>query len=98
MNAQRYADAVVQALADDFALTGDTGTVVRDAVANHAENANTAGGAFEVIVGSVVTATWRLHPHRTRCGRVRLACHKLEPSTADTTRLERLNRALDAIS
>ena len=88
----RYAAAVVDVLAKEFPNLADAGTaeVVRDEVARHAVE---PGRAFECTLDDLTVANWRLRPHRV-APRVRVACHRLNPSESDIDREQRINEAL----
>ncbi|QXJ25781.1 hypothetical protein AGRA3207_007331 [Actinomadura graeca] len=89
-----YARQVVMVLADHFPeLMADRllGDVIGDAVARYAGD---PGGRLECIVDSATVANWRLRPERTRPGRVRIACYRLDPTAADRDREQAINARL----
>jgi hypothetical protein len=96
-NADGYAAAVVAVLASEFPAVAeeDTAGLVRNAVAAHRTS---PVDSFEFIVDSPTLSNWRLKPHRSVVGRVRLACYRMEPTPADNEREHRINTALDEVA
>lgn len=65
--------------------------IIRPAVRRQAEN---PARWFEVIVDDPRQANWRLRPHRTEPGRVRLACFRMTMRDEDVTLERTVNEAL----
>lgn len=94
--ADAYADAVMDVLRGEFPGLADPidSHVVRDSITR---NYLSPTGPFEVIIDSPSAANWRLKPHPSRPGRVRLADYALTRIHAPHEREARVNTLLDQI-
>jgi hypothetical protein len=87
-----YTNAVVDTLAADFADLHDP--IIADIVRKHAYYARDRAH-LELILDDPFAANWRLI---NRDGRLKVACWRVNPTSADRERIERVNSALDALT
>lgn len=92
----RYADTIVEALADDFPDLRNP--AVAAMVRRHVSVNAQTGRGVEVIIDNPSTARWRLIQAPDDPYRVHLGCWKVEMPVRDVECLNRLNTVLREIT